>query len=54
MVLWSDGLVTIEFTGTIKAHTESKGEKQTIVQRVKVFGLEYTKGKLKEMIDKTT
>jgi len=44
--------MTIEFTGTIKAHTESKGEKQTIVQRVKVSSLEYTEGKLKEMIDK--
>lgn len=44
--------MTIEFTGTIKAHAESKGEKQTIVQRVKVSGLEYTEGKLKEMIDK--
>jgi hypothetical protein len=46
--------MTIEFTGTIKAHTESKGEKQTIVQRVKVSGLDYTEGKLKDMIDKTT
>ena len=44
--------MTIEFIGTIKAHTESKGEKQTIVQRVKVSSLEYTQGKLKEMIDK--
>lgn len=44
--------MTIEFTGTIKAHTESKGEKQTIVQRVKVSSLEFTEGKLKEMIDK--
>jgi hypothetical protein len=46
--------MTIEFTGTIKALTENKGEKQTIVQRVKVSGLEFTEGKLKEMIDKTT
>jgi hypothetical protein len=46
--------MTIEFTGTIKAHTESKGEKQTIVQRVKVSALDYTEGKLKDMIDKTT
>jgi hypothetical protein len=57
---WADAFIgikagmTIEFTGTIKAHTESKGEKQTIVQRLKVSGLEYTEGKLKEMIDKTT
>ena len=46
--------MTIEFTATIKAHTESKGEKQTIVQRVKVSGLDYAEGKLKDMIDKTT
>lgn len=46
--------MTIEFAGTIKAHTESKGEKQTIVQRVKVSSLDYTEGKLKDMIDKTT
>lgn len=44
--------MTIDFTATIKAHTESKGEKQTIVQRVKVSGLEYTEGKLKDLIDK--
>jgi len=58
--IWADAFIdiqagmTIEFTATIKAHAESKGEKQTIVQRVKVNGLEYTEGKLKEMIDKTT
>jgi hypothetical protein len=46
--------MTIDFTATIKAHAESKGEKQTIVQRLKVTGLEYTEGKLKEAIDKTT
>ena len=56
--VWNDAFIdiqagmTIEFTGTIKAHTESKGEKQTIVQRVKVSSLEYTEGKLKETIDK--
>ena len=44
--------MTIDFTATIKAHTESKGEKQTIVQRVKVSGLEYTEGKLKDCLDK--
>ena len=58
--VWNDAFIdiqagmTIEFTATIKALTENKGEKQTIVQRVKVSGLEYTEGKLKEMIDKTT
>jgi hypothetical protein len=46
--------MTIDFTATIKAHTEVKGEKQTVVQRLKVTGLEYTEGKLKEAIDKTT
>jgi hypothetical protein len=46
--------MTIDFSATIKAHTESKGEKQTIVQRLKVSGLEYTEGKLKEEIDKRT
>jgi hypothetical protein len=56
--IWDDAFIdikagmTIDFTGTIKAHTESKGEKQTIVQRVKVSGLDYTEGKLKDMIDK--
>ena len=56
--IWDDAFIgikagmTIDFTATIKAHTESKGEKQTIVQRVKVSSLEYTEGKLKEMIDK--
>lgn len=55
---WDDAFIdiqagmTIDFTATIKAHTESKGEKQTIVQRVKVTGLEYTEGKLKDPIDK--
>jgi hypothetical protein len=46
--------MTIDFSATIKAHTESKGEKQTTVQRLKVSGLEYTEGKLKEEIDKRT
>jgi hypothetical protein len=46
--------MTIDFSATIKAHTESKGEKQTIVQRLKVSGLEYTEGKIKEEIDKRT
>jgi len=58
--IWADAFIgikagmTIDFTATIKAHTESKGEKQTIVQRVKVSSLEYTEGKLKDTIDKTT
>jgi hypothetical protein len=58
--IWDDAFIgikagmTIDFTATIKAHAESKGEKQTIVQRVKVTGLEYIEGKLKDMIDKTT
>lgn len=44
--------MTIDFSATIKAHAESKGEKKTIVQRLKVSGLEYTEGKLKDDIDK--
>jgi hypothetical protein len=58
--IWADAFIgikagmTIDFTATIKAHTESKGEKQTIVQRLKVTGLEYTEGKLKDTIDKTS
>jgi hypothetical protein len=57
-VSWDDAFIdikagmTIDFSATIKCHTESKGEKQTIVQRMKVSGLEYTEGKLKEEIDK--
>jgi hypothetical protein len=44
--------MTIDFTATIKAHAENKGEKQTIVQRVKVSGLEFKEGAIKELIDK--
>ena len=58
--IWADAFIgikagmTIDFTATIKAHVESKGEKQTIVQRVKVTGLEFDEGKLKDTIDKTS
>lgn len=44
--------MTIDFTATIKCHAESKGEKQTNVQRVKVSGLELKEGAIKEAIDK--
>jgi hypothetical protein len=44
--------MTIEFTGSIKMHTEYKGEKQTVVQRIKVTSLEFKEGAIKQDFDK--
>lgn len=43
--------MTLWISAGIKAHTEYKGEKQTIITRAKVLGLEYKKADLKEMFD---
>jgi hypothetical protein len=45
--------MTIDFTATIKMHTEYKGEKQTVVQRLKVSSVEWVEGGIKDVIDKT-
>lgn len=46
------GGMTLWITAGIKAHTEYKGEKQTLITRAKVHGLEYKKGSLKDIVDK--
>ena len=43
--------MTLWINAGIKAHTEYKGEKQTIITRAKVLGMEYKKGNLKEAFD---
>lgn len=43
--------MTLWINAGIKAHTEYKGEKQTIISRAKVLGLEYQEGSLKEPFD---
>lgn len=44
--------MAIYVNATIKAHTEYKGEKQTIIQRPKVTGLEYSDEMLKDLVNK--
>ena len=43
--------MTMWIKAGIKAHTEYKGEKQTIITRAKVLGMEYKDSELKERVD---
>ena len=43
--------MTLWIKAGIKAHTEYKGEKQTIITRAKVLGMEYVDSDLKEPFD---
>lgn len=52
MVFVKTGM-TIDFSCTIKMHSEYKGEKQTVVQRLKVTSAEWRDEDLKDYIDKT-
>jgi len=45
--------MTVYVDASIKALVDYKGEKQTIIQRPNVKGIEYKQGSLKEDIDKT-
>jgi hypothetical protein len=42
---------TLYINAGIKAHTEYKGEKQTIITRAKVLGMEYDPNNLKDPVD---
>ena len=43
--------MTMWINAGIKAHTEYKGEKQTIITRAKVLGMEYKDSELKDRVD---
>ena len=43
--------MTMWIKAGIKAHTEYKGEKQTIITRAKVLGMEYKDSELKDRVD---
>ena len=45
------GGMTLWIKAGIKAHTEYKGEKQTIITRAKVLGMEYKDSELKDRVD---
>ena len=45
------GGMTINIQATVKAHVEYKGEKQTIITRPKILGMEWVDSELKDLID---
>jgi hypothetical protein len=45
------GGMTINIQATVKAHVEYKGEKQTIITRPKILGMEWVDSELKDLVD---
>ena len=45
------GGMTINIQATVKAHVEYKGEKQTIITRPKILGMEWVDSELKPLVD---